>query len=263
MEKKVKKYEKYVKTVSKKIPKQKLATKAITYGARQLIGGTYFDIANLIWSKTQGKVIKYAGNYAYKNFMKSKFARNQLNVVPLSIASLTLRSIVGYFVISRFRSGIYWLDFLISMIMTIIITLLSPAFYLSVQSHEEKFMAYTNSFVDNFMGPHGWEYIDGIKNRFLFIGGFFLLITLQLVEINSRMIQEFIIHTVITGYISDKLNQFINQKPRRLYYAIENFPDKYCVIYSPEYVKTVPKTSNTKNLVFRYMKPQHATLVKI
>ncbi len=262
--KKAKKVKKYAKTAYQKVPKQKLATKAVTYGAKQLVGGTYFDLASLIWAKSQKKVLKYVGKYAYTELLKSKLARNQLNVIPISMASLILRSIINFLIFSRLKLGIYWLDFVISMMVTIMITLLSPVFYISIQSHEEIFMSYTNNFVDNFMGPQGWEYIENIKNRILFIGGFLLLITLQLIDINSRMLQEFIIHTLITGFVSDRIFQYLNKPPYRLYYAIEHIPVTYQYISTPDYVQRVPKErAHTKNLVFRYMRGQRAILVKI
>ena len=265
--KKAKKVQKYAKTAYQKVPKQKLATKAVTYGAKQLVGGTYFDLASLIWAKSQKKVIKYVGKYAYKELLKSKLARNQLNVIPISLASLVLRSIVNFLVFSRLKLGIYWLDFVISMIITILVTLLSPVFYVSIQSHEEIFMGYTNNFVDNFMGPQGWEYIDNIKNRLLLIGGCFLLIMLQFIEVNSWMLQELIIHTLITGYISDKIYQYLNAAPtvpHRYYYAMENIPITCKYIPSPEFMRMVPKErANTKNLVFRHLKGHRATLIKI
>ena len=262
--KKAQKVRKYAKTAYQKVPKQKLATKAVAYGAKQLVGGTYFDLASLIWAKSQKKVLKYVGKYAYKELLKSKLARHQLNVIPISLASLVLRSIVNFLIFSRLKLGIYWLDFLISMIVTVIITLLSPVFYVSIQSHEELFMSYTNNFMDNFMGPKGWEYIENIKNRLLLIGGLFLLVMLQLVEVNSWMLQELIIHTLITGYISDRIFQYLNAAPHRLYYAIENFPVKCHYVLTPDSMQRVPKErAHTKNLVFRHMKGQRATLIKI
>lgn len=267
MDKKIKKYaksaENKIEKTYKKVPKKKVAAQIATYGIKQLIGGPYFDIANLFWSKSKGKVIKYAGSYAYESFLRSKYAREQINTIPIALVSLTVRSILNFLILSKLKTRIYWLDFLISIIVTIAITLLSPMFYISIKCHEQIFISYTNDFVDNFLGPNGWEYINNFKNKIVFSSCSCMILVLQFVEVSSRLLQEIIIHTLITGYISDSIQNYINATPRKLYYAIENFPDESRYVIPATYHIGQAKKCNTKNIIFRSLKPIKITHITI
>ena len=80
-------------------------------------------------------------------------------------------------------------------------------------------MHYTNIFINNFLGPNGYEYLETVKNVILFIIALILLIVLQFVEVTSRYIQKLIIHALITGAISDLFQRWIDScsGKRRLY----------------------------------------------
>lgn len=205
-----KKFRKYAGKAIKKVPKKKLINKAATYGLKKVIGGPYLDIFNLFYKKTKKKALSYAGSYAYDSFFRSKFAREKINTIPMSIIALIIRSASNFLVFSKLRTGIHWLDFIISMIITILVTILSPLFYTSISAHEEGFMTYTNNFVDNFLGPNGWEYVENIKNRLVLTLGITLIIILQFVNVSSRSLQELIVHTLITGYISEQILEWID-----------------------------------------------------
>ena len=262
---KLKKIKKYAGNAYEKVPKKKIINKAAVYGAKQVIGGPYLDLFSLLYKKTKKKALTYAGAYAYESFFRSKFAREKINGVPMSIIALVIRSIFNFLIFSRLRTGIYWLDFIMSMIVTVIVTLLAPVFYTSIKAHEDGFMRYTNIFVDNFLGPNGWDYVENFKNKMLFALGLVMVIILQFVTVDSRYLQELIIHTLITGFISDQVQQWIDSlaQIRICYIGMEmvNPQPQYIVpaVFPLRYVKKC----HTKNRVLRELKPLRATVVHI
>ena len=207
-----------VKTIAKKaykkVPKKKIINKAATYGVKQLVGGTYLDLIGFFYKKSKKSAITYAGSYAYESFLRSKFARNKINSLPMSLVSFVIRIIANFLILSRLITGIKILDFTVSVILTIVITLTAPFFYTSIKAHEDMFLLYTNGIMDRFMGPGGWEYMEDIKNKFLLSIGILLLIVLQFVQVNSKSLQEIIVHMLITGIISDKLQGWVDNIPK-------------------------------------------------
>jgi len=252
----------------KKVPKKKLVNKAATFGAKQLIGSTYLDIVSFFYKKTKKKAISYAGTYAYDSFLRSKFARDKLNTLPMSIISMIIRTIANFLLFSKLITGFRLFDFVVSMVVTVIITLMAPFFYTSIKAHEDMFLLYTNEFVDRFMGTGGWEYVEDIKNKLLLGLGFILLIVLQFVEINSRYVQELIIHTIITGIISDKLQRWIDSARgvKQLHYGMLNTECDMYVLIPGNYVELLYKRANvcdTSNRVIMNLKPQRAKVINI
>ena len=265
----LKKVTKIARKAYKKVPKKKLVNKAATYGVKQVIGGPYLDIIGILYKKTKKKAVSYAGSYAYDSFLRSKFARDKINSLPISLVALTVRIIANFLIFSRMITGIRLLDFGLSMIVTIVITLLAPFFYTSIKAHEETFLLHTNRFIDRFMGPGGWEYVEDAKNRLLFFVGVVLLIILQFIKIDSRYLQEMILHALITGFISDKIQRWIDEVStvRRLYYGMTNTQVDAYVLTPKNYVNTRYKRVNVchtdNRVIIGGHKPQRAVVVSI
>jgi len=250
----VKKVKKYTTNAIKKVPKKELINKAATYGLSQAI--PYYSVWSFLAKKGKKKIIKYAGNYIYENALRSKYTIEKLNTIPLSLIAMLLRGILNFLLFSKLITGIHWLDFVISMLVTIFVTILSPFFYTAVKSCEPQITKYTNIFIDNFLGPNGWEYVDSLKNIILLSSGVLLIIILQIVEVNSRYLQELIVHTLITGYVSDKILNHLNElSNKRIFYIGMFYTDE------PQYIVPVfvrakeVKVCNTKNRVFVELKP--------
>jgi hypothetical protein len=258
---------KLAKNAYKKVPKKEIVNKAAVFGAKQIIGGTYLDVIGFFFKKTKKKAISYAGSYAYDSFLRSKFARDRLNSLPMALVAMIIRTILNFLILSRLVTGMKLLDFTISMIITIIITLSAPFFYLSVKAHEDAFLSYTNNFMDRFMGPGGWEYVEDVKNRIFLSLGFILLILLQFVEVNSKYLQEIIIHTLITGFISDQIQRRINSIPRvtQCHYGMFNTESDMHILGPENYISQLYRTANichTENrLIIGGKKPQRAIIV--
>ena len=221
MKPKIKKVGKIAKKLYSDIPKKKIVANATTYGIGQIIGGPYVSILSMIYNKSKKRVISYAGSYAYDSLLKSNFTREKINILPMLIVSMVFRTILNFLLFERLITGYKIIDFLFSVIITVLITIISPFIYKSISVHENIFMKFTNKFVDNFMA-NGWEYLESIKNRTALTVGLILVLILQFVEVNSRYLQEIIIHGLITGYISDRIQKKIDTLtvPKRLYYGM-------------------------------------------
>lgn len=257
------KVSKYAAKVYKNAPKKKLVKKAAIIGFKQILGGTYLDLASFFVSKSKKKIIKYAGSYAYDSFLRSKFAREKLNSLPMILVSTILRTITNFLIFSRIQTNLEWLDFLISIFITIIVTLTTPIFYKSISAHEKTFLYYTNILLDKFMGPGGWILMYRVKTVLVLSIGLILLSILQFVDVNSGYLQKIIIHTLITGFITEQIEQYINNinHVRVLYYGMGpiHHVEHHIIPISVKY-----KTSNicdTKNIVLIGLNPLKAKIV--
>lgn len=260
---------KYAKKAYKKVPKKKLFKKATSYSLKQLVGGPYLTALDFVYNKSKKKVISYAGSYAYDSLLRSKFAREKINTIPMTLVTIIVRSILNVLLFSKFVTGYKILDFTISVIITIIITLLSPFLYKSVEVHKDGFMSYTNSFMDRFMGQDGWEYIETVKNRSLLTIGLTIIMLLQFIEVNSRYLQEIIVHTLITGFISDQIQKYI-ETPKVFwfdtgYIGMQYIDPPIINILGPhnkiEYKYKPIHMCHTKNIQIMGMKPLKAKII--
>ena len=261
--KKIKKYANKAYTTAQTIDERKIVKKVATYGLKQIFGGTYLDVLSLLYDPTKKKALKYAGNYAYDGFFRSKFAREKINTIPMSITAVVFRMIFNFLLFSRLKTEIYWLDFGISIILTVIVTLLSPFFYTSIKAHEPDFMRFTDNFIENFLGDNGWDYLENFKNKILISLGIAMMLILQFFD--RVAIQKMILHTLIAGGISYKLQLVIDSfSPYHdiRYMSIESAPVP-CYIINMMLPLKIAKKSNTKNIVFRELKPLKIVIVKI
>jgi hypothetical protein len=249
----IKKVGKIAKKIYSQIPKKKIVAKATTYGIGQIIGqtigGPYVSLLSMLYNKSKKHIISYTGSYAYESLLKSNFAREKINSLPMLIVSIIFRSFLNFLLFSRLVTGYKLFDYIFSIILTVFITIMSPFIYKSITVHENIFMQYTNKFVDKFM-IEGWDYIELIKNRTALIGGLSIVLLLQFVEVNSRYLQEIIIHGLITGFISDKIQKKIDNihVPKRLYYGMTRIDpvlpnilgsQNYILYQTPIYCKEV------------------------
>ena len=213
----------------KKFPKKnKIIGKASSIAAEQIIGGPYINVLKGTYKSVKKKAISHGGYYAYKKFLRSEFTKNHLNSVPIAILSLIMRTLVGALIISHTKVGLWWIDFTISIALTIIITLLSPFFFISIKAHESFFMDYTNLFIENLISSERGSYLENMKNVVLIGLCLLTIIILQFVEVNSGYLQIILIHTLTTGIVVDILERRMYSKIR-IYYGmtrINNQPIK-------------------------------------
>jgi len=251
----------------KKIPKQKIVGQAGAYAAKYFIGGPYLQIANVFYKKAKKEVVSYAGSYAYEKLLRSKYARENVNVIPMTIVSVLLRLIFNFLVLSKLKTGNWCLDFIVSVVITIIITLFSPFFYISIKAHSDVFMHYTDIILDGMLEPGEPGYAEMVKNRVLISMGIILIVLLEFLNITSRYVQELLLHSLITGIISEfiqcQLDKLIVK--RKLYIGM-TYIEKECHIFGPEHIFVYPykiiNYHHTKNRIILGAKPQRATIIK-
>ena len=86
--------------------------------------------------------------------------------------------------------------------------------------------------------------------------GFIIIIILQFVKISSRAVQEFIVHALITGFVSDQIQKWIYTVPKigQLHYGMTNVMSKNdehhltrANYYDPTFRKA--HVCDTKNLI--------------
>ena len=262
----IKKLKNVAKKTYKNIPKNQLVKKAGTFAFKQLFGGPYLNVASMIFGQTKDKLVSYAGTYAYENFARSRYARDKINAIPMFLVATVVKIIINFLIISRLKTGNHYFDFSVSIIITIVTTLLSPIFYTSVKAHEDSFMLYTNKFVDVILGPGGWERVETTKNRILFIVAVIIIGILEIIEINSRFIQEFIIHSLITGFFTDQLQRWFISQPYRdvRFISMTNIePVEPQIIIPINYNVRKIKRCNTKHIIIKGLKPIQAKIVSI
>lgn len=162
------------------------------------------------YSKIRSKTFSKLGLYALDKFIQSKYLRNNANTVPLTLLATILRGIINFLIISRLYTNVWGVDFLIGLCLTITLTLISPLFYDTLlYLWEEDILYFTNIIIDNLWDKDGLEFFETWKTRILGSLSVLIIIILFFVEINSRMIQEFLVHMLITGFIVDQSNQYI------------------------------------------------------
>ena len=258
---------KTIKKLANKIPKKKLIKKAGTFVAKKLIGGPYIDVASVVVKSAKNKALSYAGKYAYEKFVRSKYAKDHVNAVPIAVISVIVRMVLNILILSKLVTNIVWLDFLISVTITVTITLLSPLFYISIEAHSKGFMHYTNIFINNFLGPNGFEYLEMVKNVIIFVVAIILLIILQFIEVTSSYIQKIIIHLMITGIISDLIQRWLDTLGRkeRLYYGMTYYkPARLYKLTHKNYISTpyrMIQYCDTNNRIIMGPDPQRALVV--
>jgi hypothetical protein len=255
---------KTIKRFAKKVPKKKIIKKAGTFMVKQLVGGNYLDLAGVLYKGTKDKAISYAGNYAYEKFMRSNYTREKINSIPLIVLTLVIRIVFNFLIVRSLKSEIWWIDFIVSITITVITTLLSPFIYVSIEVHKDIFKKYTEIFIENFLGPNGYEYLEMVKNVIMFIIAVSMIIVLQFVEISSRYIQYLIIHAMITGGISDLFQRWIDRVMKRrvwigMTYIHSVKPKKFKIVTIP--YKTI-QYCHTKNREIIGAIPERATIVK-
>lgn len=149
-----------------------------------------------------------AKKYALKKFVKSDYLKETSTVLPLTLLTFLTRAIFNFLVTSRLQTNYYLINFTISIIVTIIFTLLSPFFYnLFTYSIENEVNDFTKHIIDSFW-KDGWVFYEYWKVRILGTLGTFTILLLFFIEINSIMIQNFILHAMISSAIVDLIYNY-------------------------------------------------------
>jgi hypothetical protein len=145
-----------------------------------------------LYDKTTNKIKTSLTDIALDKFVKSEYLRDTTTILPLTLLSIVIRGTFNFLIVSRIKTSIYLLDFLISVIVTIILAFSSPQIYNSISRTYDAEMKNFSSLVIDSYWAEGWSFIERWKAIILGSSGVFLILLLFLIEVNSSMIQEFI-----------------------------------------------------------------------
>lgn len=182
------------------------------------------------------KFTKKIKNYSLKKIIQSDYLRDTSTILPLTLVMIFTRGTFNFLITSRLQTGIYLLDFIFSLFVTVVFAFGSPFiynFYNHILENETKIFS---THVINSFWNEGWEYFEYWKSRILGSLAIFLIFLLFFIEINSLVIQEFIFHTMISSLIIDYINYKINEEKQ----PNAKFIDKNIILmesYSPEKIK--------------------------
>lgn len=197
------------------------------------------------YKKVRDKATKTLTDIALEKFIRSEFLRDTTTIFPLTLLTTVTRSIFNFLITSRLKSDIYFFDFFLSLCITVFFSFYSPLLYNILNLILEKEIKdFSTSFIDS-IWIRGFEYIQFWKVRLGTAIGLFLILILFFVEINSRMIQEFIVHFLISSAIVDYLNNLTIQKEREKEIKERMSPLSVKVITSPKEVLLTASSSYT------------------
>tara|TARA_R110002153_G_scaffold272745_1_gene441937 strand:- start:930 stop:1619 length:690 start_codon:yes stop_codon:yes gene_type:complete len=171
----------------------------------------YNKLTNFITNKFTENInynlIDPAKKYALKKFVKSDYLKDTTTILPLTILTIFTRGIFNFLITSRLKTDLYFIDLPISVGITVFLTLSSPFLYNLFEKSFKTESDDLSTYVINSFYKDGWVFLEYWKTRILGTSGIVIILTLFFVEINSRMIQEFIFHTLISSSLVDYINR--------------------------------------------------------
>lgn len=160
-----------------------------------------------LYDKTTSKLTSSLTNLALDKFVKSEYLRDTTSILPLMLLTITIRSIFNFLIVSRVYTEIYLIDFCVSIVVTIILAFLSPHIYNHISKmYDAEIKNFSKLVIDSYW-IEGWAFIERWKTIILGTSGILIILLLFIIEVNSRMIQEFIFHTLISSAIIDYLTK--------------------------------------------------------
>lgn len=157
-------------------------------------------------------------NIAIERFIKSDYLTETVTILPLTLITILVRAIFNFLITSRIYTSYFILNFIMNLIVTVSLSLCSPIIYIGFhRTYEEELKEFSKIVLDS-VWLEGWIFIDQWKNRIFGSLGIMTVIVLFFIEVNSRMIQEAIIHTIISSMIIDYLtNRSVSDTKVKIY----------------------------------------------
>lgn len=262
-------------TIQKKINEQKpmLAQKAGSFLLDKAVGSPYVNIVVGAAKQIKQKYLPKVGTYAAKKFIRSKYAIDKLNTIPLVIFSSILRSIIGFLIFNNLKTGDRHTDFGISVCLTVVTTISSPFFFAMASSQSIFFENYTNILIKDISRTEGYNYYT--KRRILYktIIMIFIIVVLNFVTITSFYIQEIIFHSLVSSWIVEIIERTYKWKHKivQLHYGINCY---YTTIYclTEKNFLTIPlrkikycdtETDTVPCFIENYIRPIEAKIINI
>lgn len=157
-------------------------------------------------------------NIAIERFIRSDYLTETVTILPLTLITILVRAIFNFLITSRIYTSYFILNFIMNLFVTVSLSLCSPIIYIGFhRTYEEELKEFSKIVLDS-VWLKGWIFIDQWKNRIFGSLGILTVIVLFFVEVNSRMIQEAIIHTIISSMIIDYLtNRSVGDAKVKIY----------------------------------------------
>lgn len=174
---------------------------------------------NKYYDKTKNVVTSKVAGIALDKFIKSEYLRDTTSIIPLTVLTTLIRVTFNFLITSRLQTDNYIFNFILSLFFTVFLTLTSPYIYNIIQrTYHQEIQNFSQSVIDSYR-EEGWIFLDIWRRKILGSLGIFLIILLFFVDINSRFIQEFIFHTMISSILVDYLTNLnldikVNEKDK-------------------------------------------------
>jgi len=165
-----------------------------------------------LYVKYYDKLMKKAKKYAIKKFVKSDYLKETTSILPLTLLTIVTRAVFNFLITSRLKTDVYLVDFTFSLFITVFFSLYSPFLYnLFNKNIKEEVDDFSKYIIESFW-REGWIFFEYWKVRILGTSGVLIIFILFFIEINSRMIQEFIFHIMISSAIVDYITNIKIEK---------------------------------------------------
>lgn len=146
-------------------------------------------------------------NLALERCVKSDYVQGLCNTFPLTLLSITAKSVINWLIVSRVTTNYLAIDFPISLTITVALSYYSPIFYDFFNRVYGREVDQFSKYLLDSAWTEGWIYLETWKNRILASTTLFVIFTLFFVEISSRDIQLFLTHILISSAIVDLLTR--------------------------------------------------------
>lgn len=145
-------------------------------------------------------------NLALEKCVKSEYIQELCNMLPLTVLTVATKSVLNWLIVSRITTGNDWIDFPINLSITIGLSYYSSHIYgFFERAYGKEIDNFSKRLLDN-VWLEGWSYLEMWKTRMLGGIGALSIVALFFVEISSKDIQLFIIHTMIASGLVDWFN---------------------------------------------------------
>jgi hypothetical protein len=201
----------------------------------------YEKVTNKVSNFLQDQFGETVKQYAVKKLVKSDYLKETTSIVPLTLISMCCKSVLNFLLFYRIQTKNFIIDSIFSLFLTVTLSLFSPLIgnvfsqLLKVQLDD-----FSQHLIDNFYNE-GWSYYEYWKNRiFLFIGTSTVFL-LFFIEVNSFMIQELIIHTMLSSFITDRIFQYTNN--------MRKLEEKTTIFYDIDPLESYISSDSNKEII--------------
>ena len=148
------------------------------------------------------------GDIVFAIIVKSEYTRNKINLILIFIISVFGRNVFDLIISSILSTDNKILNFIISILITVLIVLVWPYFELIIFKYKKELQQFTNHILDTYS-----DELYRIWRERLIIGlSCFLILFLLIVEVTSLWLIISILKFLCTYFILKKIDQYVEGK---------------------------------------------------